>query len=114
MDWIVGAQLGKVKHARLFQQCACFLNTFDYFFQSQHVLHAGMVVGWIRVRLFNIAHPQRPSQNCWRPWSSLGWRTRKSRADGILRYGPVKVECTHERVACRDCGAKLSPGRRPT
>jgi Fe2+ or Zn2+ uptake regulation protein len=31
-----------------------------------------------------------------------------SPADGILRYGPVKVECTHERVACKDCGATIS------
>jgi Fe2+ or Zn2+ uptake regulation protein len=31
-----------------------------------------------------------------------------SPADGILRYGPVKVECTHERVACKDCGAPVS------
>jgi len=31
-----------------------------------------------------------------------------SPADGILRYGPVKMECTHERVACKDCGATIS------
>ncbi len=31
-----------------------------------------------------------------------------SPADGILRYGPVKIECTHERVACKDCGATIS------
>ena len=31
-----------------------------------------------------------------------------SPADGILRYGPVKVECTHERLACKDCGAPIS------
>jgi Fe2+ or Zn2+ uptake regulation protein len=31
-----------------------------------------------------------------------------SPADGVLRYGPVKVECTHERVACKDCGAAIS------
>ncbi len=30
-------------------------------------------------------------------------------ADGILRYGPVKVECTHERMACKDCGATITP-----
>ena len=30
-----------------------------------------------------------------------------SPADGILRYGPVKIECTHERVACKDCGANI-------
>ena len=24
-----------------------------------------------------------------------------SPADGILRYGPVKIECTHERVCAR-------------
>ena len=34
-----------------------------------------------------------------------------SPADGILRYAPVKVECTHERVACQDCGATISPER---
>jgi Fe2+ or Zn2+ uptake regulation protein len=32
-----------------------------------------------------------------------------SPADGILRYGPVKIECTHERMACKDCGATISP-----
>src|SRR5713101_3564324 len=31
-----------------------------------------------------------------------------SPADGILRYGPVKMECTHESVACKDCGATIS------
>jgi Fur family transcriptional regulator, ferric uptake regulator len=31
-----------------------------------------------------------------------------SPADGIPRYGPVKIECTHERVACKDCGATIS------
>jgi Fur family transcriptional regulator, ferric uptake regulator len=31
-----------------------------------------------------------------------------SPADGILRYGPVKIECTHERMACKDCGAAIS------
>jgi Fe2+ or Zn2+ uptake regulation protein len=30
-----------------------------------------------------------------------------SPADGVLRYGPVKIECTHERVACKDCGATI-------
>jgi len=30
-------------------------------------------------------------------------------ADGILRYGPVKVECARERVAGKDCGATISP-----
>jgi Fe2+ or Zn2+ uptake regulation protein len=31
-----------------------------------------------------------------------------SPAGGVLRYKPVKVECTHERVACKDCGAMIS------
>ena len=31
-----------------------------------------------------------------------------SPADGILRYAPMKVECTHERMACKDCGATIS------
>jgi Ferric uptake regulator family len=31
-----------------------------------------------------------------------------SPADGVLRYRPVKMECTHERVACKDCGAAIS------
>jgi Fe2+ or Zn2+ uptake regulation protein len=31
-----------------------------------------------------------------------------SLADGVLRYGPVKIECTHERVACKDCGGIIS------
>jgi hypothetical protein len=40
--------------------------------------------------------------------------TQQDRLRDVLRYGPVKIECTHERVACKDCGATLSPGRRPT
>jgi Fe2+ or Zn2+ uptake regulation protein len=32
-----------------------------------------------------------------------------SPVDGILRYGPVKMECTHQRIACKDCGATISP-----
>src|SRR6266436_9303240 len=31
-----------------------------------------------------------------------------SPADGILRYGPVKMKCIHERLACKDCGATIS------
>jgi Fe2+ or Zn2+ uptake regulation protein len=31
-----------------------------------------------------------------------------SPADGVLRYGPVKIECTHERVVCKDCGGIIS------
>ncbi len=31
-----------------------------------------------------------------------------SPADGILRYAPVKIECTHEHMACKDCGATMS------
>ena len=31
-----------------------------------------------------------------------------SPADGILRYGPVKMECTHQRMACKDCRATIS------
>jgi Fe2+ or Zn2+ uptake regulation protein len=31
-----------------------------------------------------------------------------SPADGALRYAPVKIECTHERMACKDCGASIS------
>jgi len=31
-----------------------------------------------------------------------------SPADGILRYGPVKLECAHERVVCKDCGGIIS------
>jgi Fe2+ or Zn2+ uptake regulation protein len=31
-----------------------------------------------------------------------------SPADGILRYGPVKIECTHGRMACKDCGAEVA------
>jgi Fur family transcriptional regulator, ferric uptake regulator len=31
-----------------------------------------------------------------------------SAADGILRYGPMKVECAHEHIACKDCGATIS------
>jgi hypothetical protein len=30
------------------------------------------------------------------------------RQTASLRYGPVKIECTHERTACKDCGATIS------
>jgi hypothetical protein len=41
-------------------------------------------------------------------WSSAGRRTGKSRVDGILRHGPVKVECTPERIACKTAAARTS------
>jgi Ferric uptake regulator family len=31
-----------------------------------------------------------------------------SPADGILRYGPVEVGCTHKHAACKDCGATIT------
>jgi Fe2+ or Zn2+ uptake regulation protein len=31
-----------------------------------------------------------------------------SPADGIFHYCPVKVECTHARMACKDCGADVA------
>jgi Fe2+ or Zn2+ uptake regulation protein len=31
-----------------------------------------------------------------------------SPADGIYRYRSLKVECTHERITCKDCGATVS------
>ena len=31
-----------------------------------------------------------------------------SPADGIFRYGPVKMECAHERMTCKDCGAEIA------
>jgi hypothetical protein len=34
----------------------CLPNALHHFFHSQKVQHAGMLVGWVRARLFNIAH----------------------------------------------------------
>lgn len=56
MRLIFRPQLGRVKHLRLSRHTICILNALDHFFHSQKVLHAGMLVGWIGVRLFSIAH----------------------------------------------------------
>jgi Fe2+ or Zn2+ uptake regulation protein len=65
---------------------------------------------WLRTKK---ADPRTSHGTVWRLLNALvkcGLAHREiSPADGILRYGPVKVECTHERVACKDCGATISP-----
>jgi Fe2+ or Zn2+ uptake regulation protein len=65
---------------------------------------------WLRTKR---ADPQTSHSTVWRLLNALvkcGLAHREiSPADGILRYGPVKVECTHERMACKDCGATISP-----
>ena len=65
---------------------------------------------WLRTKE---ADPRTSYGTVWRLLNALvkcGLAHREiSPADGILRYGPVKVECTHERVACKDCGATISP-----
>ena len=33
-----------------------------------------------------------------------------SPADGILRYGRVKLKCSHERMVCTDCGEAIELG----
>jgi Fe2+ or Zn2+ uptake regulation protein len=65
---------------------------------------------WLRTKK---ADPRTSHSSVWRLLTALvecGLANRAiSPADGILRYGPVKIECTHERVACKDCGATISP-----
>jgi Fe2+ or Zn2+ uptake regulation protein len=65
---------------------------------------------WLRTKK---ADPRTSHSAVWRLLKALvecGLAHREiSPADGILRYAPVKVECTHERVACKDCGATVSP-----
>jgi Fe2+ or Zn2+ uptake regulation protein len=65
---------------------------------------------WLRSKK---ADPRTSHNTVWRLLNALvecGLAHREiSPADGILRYGPVKVECTHERLACKDCGATISP-----
>jgi Fe2+ or Zn2+ uptake regulation protein len=64
---------------------------------------------WLRAKK---ADPRTSHGSVWRLLTALfkcGLAHRNiSPADGILRYGPTKVECTHERVACNDCGAIIS------
>lgn len=63
---------------------------------------------WLRTKK---ADPRTSHGTVWRLLNALvkcGLARREiSPADGILRYGPVKLECTHERVACKDCGATI-------
>ena len=56
MRLIFRSQLGRVKHLRLSRRTTCLLNALYHFLHSQDVLHVEMLVGWIRVRLFSIAH----------------------------------------------------------
>jgi Ferric uptake regulator family len=72
---------------------------------------------WLRTKK---ADPRTSHSTVWRLLNALvecGLAHREiSPADGIPRYGPVKIKCTHERVACRDCGtevAKDGAGRSP-
>jgi Fe2+ or Zn2+ uptake regulation protein len=64
---------------------------------------------WLRTKR---ADPRTSYSAVWRLLNALvkcGLAHRAiSPADGILRYGPVTMECTHERVACKDCGAIIS------
>lgn len=63
---------------------------------------------WLRAKK---ADPRTSHSTVWRLLTALvecGLASRAlSPADGILRYTPVKVECTHDRVACKDCGAAV-------
>jgi Fe2+ or Zn2+ uptake regulation protein len=63
------------------------------------------------------ADPRTSYTTVWRLLTALVERGLAHReispADGILRYGPVKMECKHQHLACKDCGATISPeGRR--
>jgi Fe2+ or Zn2+ uptake regulation protein len=63
---------------------------------------------WLRTKK---ADPRTSHSAVWRLLKALvecGMAHREiSPADGILRYAPVKIECAHERVACKDCGATI-------
>jgi Fe2+ or Zn2+ uptake regulation protein len=65
---------------------------------------------WLRTKK---ADPRTSHSTVWRLLKALvecGLAHREvSPADGILRYAPMKVECTHERMACKDCGATILP-----
>jgi Fe2+ or Zn2+ uptake regulation protein len=65
---------------------------------------------WLRAKK---ADPRTSYGTVWRLLNALvecGLAQRAiSPADGILRYGLVNAECTHELVACKDCGATISP-----
>jgi Fe2+ or Zn2+ uptake regulation protein len=65
---------------------------------------------WLRTKK---ADPRTSHSTVWRLLNALveyGLAHREiSPADGILRYGPVKLECTHQRIACKDCGATITP-----
>jgi Fe2+ or Zn2+ uptake regulation protein len=69
---------------------------------------------WLRTKK---ADPRTSHSTVWRLLKALvacGLAHREiSPADGILRYGPVKMECTHERMTCKDCGAIVSTKRGP-
>jgi Fe2+ or Zn2+ uptake regulation protein len=64
---------------------------------------------WLRTKK---ADPRTSHSTVWRLLRALvecGMAYREiSPADGILRYRPVKMECTHDRLACKDCGAAIS------
>ena len=64
---------------------------------------------WLRTKK---ADPRTSHSTVWRLLKALvecGLAHREiSPADGILRYGPVKMECTHERMACKDCGPDVA------
>jgi Fe2+ or Zn2+ uptake regulation protein len=65
---------------------------------------------WLRTKK---ADPRTSYSAVWRLLTALVERGLAHReispADGILRYGALKMECTHERLACKDCGATISP-----
>ena len=64
---------------------------------------------WLRSKKVD---PRTSHSTVWRLLNALVERGRAHReispADGILRYAPMKAKCTHERVACKDCGATIS------
>jgi Fur family ferric uptake transcriptional regulator len=65
---------------------------------------------WLRAKK---ADPRTSYGTVWRLLNALVERGLAHReiapADGILRYGPVEIECSHEHIACKDCGANISP-----
>lgn len=64
---------------------------------------------WLRAKK---ANPRTSYGTVWRLLNALVERGLAHReispADGMLRYGPMKAECAHEHIACKDCGATIS------
>jgi Fe2+ or Zn2+ uptake regulation protein len=65
---------------------------------------------WLRAKKVD---PRTSHSTVWRLLNALVERGLAHReispGDGILRYGALKMECIHERIACQDCGVTIFP-----